>query len=203
MADAVRRVASHGFNQFFFVDNTFNVPEPYALELCRELSRLRPNVNWRCIIYPQRMSEELASAMAAAGCTEVSLGFESGCPRILRTMNKRFLPDDVRRTAQLLAANGVRLFGFLLFGMPGETPESVEESLRFAHALPLHGLRTTVGIRIYPGTALAATAVAEGVIASEEALLEPRFYLAPGLEPWIHARLQEEECVLGGGPGTR
>jgi hypothetical protein len=46
-----------------------------------------------------------------------------------------------------------------------------------------------VGIRIYPGTALARRAVREGVITGEEDLLFPRFYLAPGLEPWLQARV--------------
>jgi radical SAM superfamily enzyme YgiQ (UPF0313 family) len=189
VADAIRGVASVGFRSFFFVDNTFNIPQAYALELCQELAALRPRVRWRCIVYPHRLSEELAAAMAAAGCAQVSLGFESGCERILRAMNKRFTPDDVRRTAELLAAQGIGVLGFLLLGMPGETPDSVEQSLEFARSLPLQDLRITVGIRIYPGTALARTAVAEGVIASEAELLRPRFYLAPGLEPWIRQRV--------------
>ena len=79
--------------------------------------------------------------------------------------------------------------GFLLLGGPGETRESVEESLAFARSLRLDDLRITVGIRIYPGTPLAKRAVAEGMIASEDDLLRPSFYLAPGLEPWIHARV--------------
>ncbi len=189
VADAIRRVASAGARRFFFVDNTFNIPEEYALELVRELAALRPRVSWRCILYPHRVREELVSAMAAAGCVEVSLGFESGCPRILREMNKRFSPEDVRHASDLLFAHGIRRTGFLLLGGPGETPESVEQSLAFARSLKLENLRVTVGIRIYPGTALARRAVAEGVIASEEELLQPRFYLAPGLEPWIHDRV--------------
>jgi radical SAM superfamily enzyme YgiQ (UPF0313 family) len=126
--------------------------------------------------------------MAAAGCSEVALGFESGCERILREMNKRFTPADVRHTSDLLARRGIRRMGFLLLGGPGETRESVEESLAFARSLRLDDLRITVGIRIYPGTALARRAVAEGVIEGGDDLLRPRFYLASGLEPWIHAR---------------
>jgi hypothetical protein len=50
----------------------------------------------------------------------------------------------------------------------------------------------TVGIRIYPGTALAQRALREGVIGSEADLLFPSFYLAPGLAPWIHDRVRAE-----------
>jgi radical SAM superfamily enzyme YgiQ (UPF0313 family) len=136
--------------------------------------------------------------MARAGCVEVSLGFESGALAVLREMNKRFTPPDVLATSDLLARYGIRRMGFLLLGGPGETRESVAESLAFAGSLGLDDLRTTIGIRIYPGTPLARRAVAEGVVAPDDPLLEPRFYLAPGLEPWIHARVAAAEL-----PGRR
>ncbi len=99
-------------------------------------------------------------------------------------------PRDVQLVSDRLAARGIRRTGFLLLGGPGETPESVEESLAFARSLRLDDLRITVGIRIYPGTPLAARAVAEGLLAPGEDLLPPHFYLAEGLEPWIHERVE-------------
>jgi radical SAM superfamily enzyme YgiQ (UPF0313 family) len=120
--------------------------------------------------------------MAEAGCVEVSLGFESGAEPILREMNKRFLPDEVRRISDLLATHGIRRTGFLLLGGPGETQVSVEESLAFADSLHLDLLKVTVGMRIYPDTPLARTALRDGVITPEDDLLFPRFYLTPGLE---------------------
>jgi radical SAM superfamily enzyme YgiQ (UPF0313 family) len=109
--------------------------------------------------------------------------------RFLQEMNKRFTPADVRRTSELLVHHGIRRMGFLLLGGPGETRESIEQSFAFARSLRLDDLRITVGLRIYPGTPLAKKAVAEGVITNEDELLRPRFYLAPGLEPWIHGRV--------------
>jgi radical SAM superfamily enzyme YgiQ (UPF0313 family) len=189
VAAHVARLAAAGYRRFYFVDNSFNIPEPHALELCEALAELTPPVAWRCIVYPHLVREELVAAMAAAGCVEVSLGFESGSERVLRAMNKRFTPADVRSAADLLAAHGIRRIGFLLLGGPDETRQTVEESLEFAASLRLELLRITVGIRIYPGTPLARLAVAAGVIAAGDDLLEPRFYLAPGLEPWIHERV--------------
>jgi radical SAM superfamily enzyme YgiQ (UPF0313 family) len=85
----------------------------------------------------------------------------------------------------MLSEHGIRQMGFLLFGSPGETRESVEESLAFAESLKLDTLRITVGVRIYPHTALAKIARDEGVIASQDELLFPRFYLAEDLEDWL------------------
>ena len=81
--------------------------------------------------------------------------------------------------------------GFLLLGGPGETRESVEESLAFADSLELEALKVTVGIRIYPGTQLEQIARDQGVITSASNLLYPHFYLAPALEEWLPERLKE------------
>jgi radical SAM superfamily enzyme YgiQ (UPF0313 family) len=175
-----------GFKRFFFVDNVFNIPERYAREVCLKILESGLSISWRCIIYPGRMDQELAGLLAKAGCTEVSLGFESGCERILRSMNKRYTLDDVRRTAEILTAAGIGRQGFLMLGGPGETRESVQESLAFADSLDLESLKVTVGIRIYPGTALAATALREGLILPGDDLLHPRFYLAPSLGDWLY-----------------
>jgi hypothetical protein len=75
--------------------------------------------------------------------------------------------------------------GFLLLGGPGETKKSVEESLQFADSLDLEVVKVTTGIRIYPHTALARIALADGVISEDDDLLQPTFYLAEGLEDWL------------------
>lgn len=188
-AGEVARVSRAGFRRFYIVDNVFNQPEAHALELCRHLGRLERPVEWRCIIYPHEVSEELIEAMSGAGCVEVALGFESGDGRVLREMNKRFTPEEVGRVSDRLAARGIRRMGFLLLGGPGETRESVERSLAFARSLDLEALRVTVGIRIYPGTGLWRRAVERGLIDPGDDLLRPRFYLEPELVPWIHERV--------------
>ena len=182
VAAEIARLAEGGFRRLYFVDNTFNRPPAYALDLCHCLAAQRLDVAWRCILYPHDVSEELVRAMAEAGCVEVGLGFESGSAPILRAMQKRFLPEEVREISDRLAAHGIRRMGFLLLGGPGETQGSVEESLTFADSLHLDQLKITVGIRIYPDTPLAQTAIQEGVLAPEDDLLFPRFYLTPGLE---------------------
>ncbi len=187
IAQQVERLFRQGFKKFYFVDNSFNIPESQGLALCDSLASLGLDIRWRAILYPHGVTEKLVTAMKRAGCFEVAMGFESGCERVLKEMNKHFAPDEVRRACKLLADNGIRRIGFLLLGGPGETRESVEESLAFADSLELDGLRITVGIRIYPGTQLAGRALAEGLITSEDQLLTPHFYLARGVDPWIRS----------------
>lgn len=177
--------AGKGFDRFIFVDNNFNLPPSYAKELCRQLAEAELDIAYRCIIYPWKVDEELVQLMAKSGCWEVALGFESGCEPILQSLNKQFDPQEVRRISQLLGNYGIRRMGFLLLGGPGETKKSVEESLVFADSLNLEMLKVTTGIRIYPQTTLERIALAEGVILEDDDLLQPRFYLARGLEDWL------------------
>ena len=174
-----------GFSRFYFVDNTFNLPPKYAKELCRAIASARLGIRWRCILYPGFVDDVVVRLMAEAGCVEISLGFESGCPDILRNLNKKFTVDQVRAASALFKEYGIQRNGFLLLGGPGETRETVLESLAFADSLDLDMLKLTMGIRIYPETPLARIALDEGQIAAGDDLLVPRFYLAKGLEDWL------------------
>ena len=129
--------------------------------------------------------------MAEAGCIEVSLGFESGAPKVLKAMGKHFTLDEIKRTSSLLAENSVRQTGFLMLGGPGETRETVEQSLAFVDDLKLNLLKITVGIRIYPNTSLARTAAAAGLIAGDDSLITPHFYLEPKLADWLPQRARQ------------
>jgi radical SAM superfamily enzyme YgiQ (UPF0313 family) len=185
VADWMKHWVDEGFGNFFFVDNTFNLPPSYAGELSRALIRKVPGIRWRCIVYPHRVEEGLVRLMAEAGCAQVSLGFESGSESILRGMNKKYTPSEVTRTVRMLRDHGIDVMGFLLLGGPGESRQTVEESLAFADSLALQAVKVTMGVRIYPGTPLARTAASGGVISPGDSLLSPKYFMAEGLEEWL------------------
>jgi radical SAM superfamily enzyme YgiQ (UPF0313 family) len=184
-----------GIHQFYFVDNTFNLPPSYAKEICRKLIDYGLNIRWWSILYPKKVDRELVGLMARAGCEQVSMGFESGSERILKNMKKRFTLKEVRQTSEMLSDHGIGRMGFLLLGSPGETRESVEESLVFADFLKLDMLKITSGVRIYPHTSLARRAIDDRVISSHDDLLLPRFYLAKGLEDWLPETLKKWRVI--------
>jgi radical SAM superfamily enzyme YgiQ (UPF0313 family) len=186
----IARWRKAGVHQFYFVDNTFNLPASYAKEICRKLIDQDLNIKWWSILYPKHVDKELAAYMARAGCEQVSMGFESGSERILENMNKRFTLEEVRKISEILSEQGIKRMGFLLLGSPGETRESVEESLVFADSLKFDTLKITAGVRIYPHTSLARKAIEEGMIVSHDELLFPRFYLAKGLGDWLPETLK-------------
>jgi radical SAM superfamily enzyme YgiQ (UPF0313 family) len=174
-----------GFTRYFFVDNVFNLPEGYALDLCNGIAAAGLDIHWRCILYPGKIRAALVRAMARAGCKSVAYGFESGSAALLAALGKQFTLDEIVTGSRMLAEAGLERMGFLLLGGPGETRDTVRQSLAFADSLDLDALKLTIGIRIYPDTALARIAAREGAIPKDINLLEPRFYLAPGLEKWL------------------
>lgn len=191
VVESLQQFTKAGFSQFFFVDNIFNMPYPYAIKLCDALIESKIDIKWRSIVYPWMIKQDLVEKMAEAGCQDISLGFESGSEKILEIMNKKFNPTEVREIAALFKGAGIRQTGFLLLGGPGETRETVLESLEFADSLPMDIVKVSMGIRIYQGTQLARTAVEEGLIKSDDDLLMPKFYMVPGLEDWLHATVQD------------
>ncbi len=185
VVSAISRYVEVGVKKFFFVDNTFNLPPSYAKTLCKALAQANLGISWRGILYPNNADNELIELMAKAGCDEVSLGFESGSVDILRRMNKKFHPETVRQISDRLKDCGIRRMGFLMLGGPGETRNTVEESLIFADSLQLEAMKATLGIRIYPGTLLAGAAVQDGMVAPDDDLLFPRYYMVKEIEVWL------------------
>jgi len=172
-------------------------PDPEGA-LRQTIERVRPdaigvsvrNIDDQAMTRPTfLLDKELAAAMADAGYRAASLGFEAGDDRMLRAYGKHFDTADVRRIAGLLADHGIRRFGFLLLGGPGETSETFANSLDFVESLDLDLLKVTVGVRIYPGAGLARTALDERVVAADDDLLRPRFYMTPNLQAWIRDEL--------------
>jgi radical SAM superfamily enzyme YgiQ (UPF0313 family) len=183
------RWVQEGFRYFYFVDNTFNLPPSYAMHLCRKIIDAGLDISWRCILFPSHLHPKLIETMAEAGCKEASIGFESGSESMLRRMHKPFSLKEVRGAVDLLSRCNIRRTGFLLLGGPGETKESVEESLAFAETLDLNALKLSIGIRIYPHTTVAQVAREEGLLSSDRELLHPRFYIVPELEGWLYDTL--------------
>ena len=189
----VAQVASHlsacyhrwGLRRFYFVDNIFNHPLEYARRLCRAIKALNLPLEWSCLINPAYPDAELFHLLREAGCDQVQVGNESGSDLVLTNLGKGFTRRQVEETLQLLGQAGLPYSCFLMIGGPGETPDTVRESVELLERYTPFLVNLTVGIRIYPHTALCDQARAEGVISAADNLLWPHFYLAPAVADWI------------------
>ena len=180
-----------GLHRFYFVDNIFNHPKEYARRLCRAIKELHLPLEWSCLINPAYPDAELFHLIREAGCNQVQVGNESGSDLVLTNLGKGFTRRQVEETLQLVQEAGLGYGCFLLMGGPGETPDTVQESVELLERYNPFLVNLTVGIRIYPHTALCDQALAEGVIVPEDNLLWPHFYLSDAVADWIWDYLKD------------
>jgi radical SAM superfamily enzyme YgiQ (UPF0313 family) len=180
-----------GLRRFYFVDNVFNHPREYARRLCRAIQQLNLPLEWSCLINPAYPDEELFHLIREAGCSRVQVGNESGSDLVLTNLGKGFGRRQIEETFGLLQQAGLSYNCFLMMGGPGETPATVRESVELLEGYAPFLVNLTVGIRIYPYTALCDQALAEGVISPTNNLLWPRFYLSEAVADWIWDYLKD------------
>lgn len=173
-----------GVNNFDFVDSTFNSPPGHALQVCEAIIKRRLPVHLDTTNFtPAAASDELLSAMRHAGFRTLGITAESASDPVLEKLEKGFTAAKAREVAERVERMGIRALWIFLVGGPGENSKTLEETLQFAEWRLNRGdaVYLTVGLRIYPGTTLQRIAINEGVIATENDLLDPTFYFSPAL----------------------
>jgi radical SAM superfamily enzyme YgiQ (UPF0313 family) len=191
VADELAQLAARGTRYVFVVDSVFNSSPAHVFETCEAILRRGVKIQWGCFLRPQGLTAEQMNIMARAGLAHIEFGADSFSDTVLAAYQKRLRFEDIRHSAELAAQARVDQCHFLILGGPGETPETLEETLANSRRLRDSVILPIIGMRVYPGTALHRQAVAEGVIAPETDLLEPFHYLAPGLSAeFIQQRLR-------------
>ena len=177
---------------FDFVDSVFNHPEAHAVSLCEAIVKRGIRTRLTTMdLNPGPVSEELVAVMRAAGFSRLMSSPDSASPAMLERLKKNFTVDDLIRAAGRLRAGGLRVFWFFTFGGPGESPDTIRETLDFCgrHLPPGDVVLFSIGFRISPGTALAQIAREEGVVGPDDALFRPAFYCAPETPPSLILRM--------------
>jgi len=187
------RLKALGARHLFLVDSVLNLAAEDLLATCRAFATAGVNIPFSAYLAPFGIHDDLAAALREAGMTHAELGTESLSDSVLRAYGKPFRWDDVRTAHEALGRAGIHRAHFLLFGGPGETPETVEETLRRSRELQDTVFFPYRTMRIFPGTPLHRRALAEGVVREEDDLFHPVFYCSPQVDPeWLRDRLGRE-----------
>ncbi len=193
IVEELRQLAAHGTKYAFFVDSVFNTRTSHVVETCEAIIRAKLDFQWECFLRPGGITRELLQLMQRAGLRHIEFGSDSFSDTTLASYGKSFSFEEVREASELANTLGVQYSHFLIFGGPGETAETVEETLTRAATLPAAFFFATIGMRIYPDTDLWRMLAPE--MQRETAadyLVDPRFYVAPGLTAQgLHSRLRE------------
>ncbi len=126
----------------FFIDDTLNFPQKRFMDILKMLYRNRFPFKWNAYIRCQFLDEEVVKLMKDTGCESVFLGIESGDDRILKNMNKNSNTTKYLKGIQLLKKYGIQTFGSFIIGFPGETKESVKNTVNFIKNSGLDFYRT-------------------------------------------------------------
>jgi hypothetical protein len=185
---------------FFLAGSEINVPdERHAIAICKHLvsSGMSKRTRWVCYANPAPFSRDLARLMKRAHCVAVSFTIDSASDRVLASAGKPHGNATALDALRLCRSVGLPARGRMLFGLPGENSESIEQSCTFVerHSWVDFGAYD-VGARVYPTTPLERSVqdslMADHLYGKRDArYVQPVFYCSPCSPAELHALLSD------------
>jgi radical SAM superfamily enzyme YgiQ (UPF0313 family) len=163
----------------FLVDAGFNRPLDYAKQVLREILRRGAQLQLHAILDPGEADDEFFALYRRAGGMSFVLFAESLSDPVLRELRKSFGAAEIMRDAAAMRRAGLGFLFMPTLGGPGETPETVRDTMERAPELGAAFVYFSIGWRIQPRTTLRERAVAEGLLAPDDDCYEARYYVSP------------------------
>ena len=154
--------------EFFFDDDTFNIQKARTIELCSKLKPL--GLTWSCTSRVTTDFETL-KAMKEAGCRLLIVGYESGDQQILKNIKKGATVERARQFTKDCHKLGLVIHGDFIMGLPGETHETINNTIAFAKELDVETIQVSVA-HAYPGTELYDYAVKNGFMVKDSQMVD-------------------------------
>lgn len=129
----------YGIREFHIVDDNFTMDKEYAKNFLSELEKLNLDISWAVPngIRMENLDIEFLLQMKKTGLYLVSLGIESGSDRVLKLIKKNLNIDRIRKTVRMISNAGLEIAGFFILGLPGETRNEIEETIKLSLELDL------------------------------------------------------------------
>lgn len=154
--------------EFFFDDDTFNIQKARTVELCAKLKPL--GLTWSCTSRVTTDYETL-KAMKEAGCRLLIVGYESGDAQVLKNIKKGATVERARQFTKDCHKLGLIIHGDFILGLPGETRETIRNTINFAKDLDVETIQVSVG-HAYPGTEFYDYAVKNGFVVADSKMVD-------------------------------
>jgi len=148
-------------------DSTFTANRAHVIAFC---DMIRPyHLLWECEIRADTVDQDLLELMRDAGCRYVNVGLETTSARLLTSIGKGISVPQVERVLDWCTRLAVKTKVFFTFGHLGQTMQECRDDLRYIRSRrdSIDFFATTVGMRVYPGTALAARATSAGLMPTQ------------------------------------
>ncbi len=180
-----------GAHSAWLVDAGFNRPLDHAKEVLREIISHGAQLRLFGVFDPGQADREFFQLYRRAGGTAFTMFAESLSDPVLEALGKSFGTGEIFRDAAMIREEGLGFMFMPTFGSPGETRATVEETLRLTPSLKALFVEFGIGWRLQPGTELQQRAIAEGVIAADDDLWKPTFYISPATPvDWLDQRIR-------------
>lgn len=157
-----------GMNSIWIHDDSFLLNNKRVIEFCDEIVKRGIKKEFICSGRMKPLSQEMIKAMEKAGFKHVLFGLESGAEEILRTSRKAITKEDAIKAFKLFAKSSIKIHPFLIVGLPGETVETVIETIELFQTLQKIKyvfVGDDLGVLfIYPGTEVYEIAKRKGFI---------------------------------------
>src|SRR2546421_371829 len=154
--------------EFFFDDDTFNIQKARTIELCEKLKPL--GITWSCTSRVTTDRDTL-KAMKDAGCRLLIVGFESGDQQILKNIKKDATVERAGQFTKDCHKLGLVVHGDFILGLPGETRETINNTINFAKELDVETIQVSVA-HAYPGTELYEYATKNGFMVADNKMVD-------------------------------
>lgn len=140
-----------GVHHIHMYADLFTVNREQVVDLCRLIIDAGLKVTWTCNSRVDYVDEEMLHLMGRAGCMLIAWGIESGNEAILKRAHKGYKMEQAHRALRWAHEAGIKNWGYFIIGLPGETVETIQETMRVSKALPLDIALFHVAAP-YPGT---------------------------------------------------
>lgn len=147
----LRLLKSLGINYFQFYADLFTMSRDQVIGICKAMIDEKLDMHWMSNSRVDYVDEEMLRWMAKAGCWMISWGIESGSYEILKRAHKGADPAKAERALTWARQAGIRNWGYFIIGLPGETEETIKQTIAFSKKLPLDIALFHVAAP-YPGT---------------------------------------------------
>ncbi|MFH0917703.1 MAG: lipid biosynthesis B12-binding/radical SAM protein [Candidatus Omnitrophota bacterium] len=188
--DIENLINNFGAKYIFFTDSVFNDDAGNYLKLLAEMKKRKINIPWTAFFKPSGLDDSAVALMQETGLKAAEIGADACSDTTLKKLGKSFLFKEIIECNALFAKYNIATAHYFMFGCPGETRETVIEGINNIKSLTKTAAFIFMGIRILPKTPLAQLAVEEGLIGARQDLLEPVYYIAPGMDrKWLEETL--------------
>lgn len=157
---------NYNINTIMFFDETFTIDRKRVEKITQTIVDEKLNIKWYCNSRVDLIDKDILNKMKLAGCRAVCLGIESGSQTILDGMNKKASVEKAAEAIKMVKDAGIKVNCSFIFGLPGETRDTVNETIKFVKQTLPTGAQFNV-VAPYPGTKLYEIALEKGWITKQ------------------------------------